>query len=405
MNDSTPPVPLAYHRDLAKHFRDAEPGLWAWFASSRQRSEEAEALRLDLLKSTYRLDSLAHPTLFALVDELRESMGVVGTVSIYQAHSGEGINASLAYLPNEAHIVFAGPVLTVLSAEELKALLAHELAHFLLFEGWEGAYLTTADLIRGLAGDASAGREFVETVRLWSLYTELFADRWALRATGDLGVAVRTLVKAQTGLADVNADSYLRQAADIFRAGPVKANQLTHPELYIRARALELWASQGGAAEAEIERLIQGQLSVERLDVLAQRRAADLTRSIIAAILAPAWLRTEANLAHARQFFPDFEADAKRTGDIAAALQDGDDSLRDYGCFLLLDFATADRELGDTALAVSILAARDWGIDTRFVELAQKELGLTKKAWARLEKDATDLVKQAISAADSEASA
>ena len=43
----------------------------------------------------------------------------------------------------------------------------------------------------------------------------------------------------ETGLSEVSAESYLRQADEIFSAGRTQANQLTHPEPYIRARALK----------------------------------------------------------------------------------------------------------------------------------------------------------------------
>lgn len=392
-------APLAYHRRLVEYLQNQEKELWKWFAASGRRVDEAESLRLELLKSTYRLDSEGHPALFQLLNELHSLLGISGAISIYQTQIGEGFNASLSYLPGEAHIVLAGPVLTLLSAEELRALLAHELAHYLLFSGWEGDFLIASDVIRGLANDGAAGPEYVETARLWNLHTELFCDRWALAATGDLGAAVRTLVKAQTGLAEVNAESYLRQAADIFRAGPIKSGQFTHPELYIRARALELWHMQGEAAEPEIERLIQGPLNLQQLDVLAQRTASELTAAMLDEILRPEWMRTDANLAHARQFFPDFETRTIPTLDVGGAIKIADRSVADYACFVLLDFASVDRELGDASIAATMLQAKTWGIDERFTELAHKELGWTKKSWARLVKDADNLVKEAARAA------
>jgi hypothetical protein len=388
-------APLPYHRRIADHLRTQEMELWGWFASSERRAEDAENLRLELLKSTYRLDADGHPALFQLVKELHSLLGVAGTVSIYQLQIGEGFNASLSFLPGEAHIVLAGPVLTLLSTDELRALLAHELAHYVLLSEWDREFLIASDVIRGLSNDAAAAPEYVETARLWNLYTELFCDRWALSATDDLGAAVRTLVKAQTGLADVNAESYLRQAADIFRAGPIKAGQFTHPELYIRARALEMWRDQRESAEPDIERLIQGPLNLQQLDILAQRSASDLTVAMLCEILKPMWMRTETNFAHARQFFPDIETRKVPTLDVGNALKLVDKSVVDYACFLLLDFASVDRELGDTAVAASLLQSRAWEIEDRFAELAQKELSWTKKSWTRLVKDADNLVKDA----------
>ena len=388
-------APLAYHRRLAEHLQKQEKDLWRWFASSERRAEEAENLRLELLKSTYRLDADGHPALFQIVNQLQSLLSISGSISVYQLQIGEGFNASLSFLPGEAHVMLAGPVLRLLSADELRALLAHELAHYLLLSEWNGVFLIASDVIRGLANDRTAGPEYVETARLWNLYTELFCDRWALAATGDLGAAVRTLVKAQTGLAEVNAESYLRQAADILRALPIKAGEFTHPELYIRALALERWHHQREAAEPEIERLIQGPLTLQQLDLLAQRSASDLTATMLQEILRPEWLQTDAMVAHARQFFPDIETRTAPALDVGAALQAADKSVVDYACFVLLDFASVDPELGDAAVAASLLQAKAWGIDQRFADVAQKELGWTKKLWSQLVKDAEDLVRQA----------
>ena len=139
-------APLAYHRRLVEHFQKTEKGLWQWFASSERRADEAESLRLELLKSTYRLDADAYPALFQAAGELQTLLGMSATISIYQMQIGEGFNASLSFLPGVAHIVLAGPVLTLLSAEELTALLAHELAHYLLFSGWDGEFLVASAL-------------------------------------------------------------------------------------------------------------------------------------------------------------------------------------------------------------------------------------------------------------------
>ncbi len=89
---------------------------------------------------------------------------------------------------------------------------------------------------------------------------------------------MRALIKIETGLNEVSAESYLRQAEEIFAKSNVQAEQISHPEPYIRARALRLWADRGNEAHAEIERMIEGGLNLHRLDLLGQKRAAELTR-------------------------------------------------------------------------------------------------------------------------------
>ena len=96
-----------------------------------------------------------------------------------------------------------------------------------------------------MAGDANADPLHVESARLCDLYTEVFADRGSLLAAGSAADAIAALLKVETGLAEVCAESYLRQADEIFAQASPRAEQLTHPEAFIRARALALWESKG----------------------------------------------------------------------------------------------------------------------------------------------------------------
>src|SRR5437879_1944489 len=93
------PAPTPYHHAIVAHLQTGEPGLWSWFASTRKRLEEADAVRLDLLKSAYRLESQAQPKLYDLANAVRERLGLGCTVTLYQAQTGSALNAALAYLP------------------------------------------------------------------------------------------------------------------------------------------------------------------------------------------------------------------------------------------------------------------------------------------------------------------
>jgi Zn-dependent protease with chaperone function len=385
----TDPKPLPYHRAIVSHLRDTEPGLWNWFASTRKRLEELETVRLDLLKSTYRLEPQAQPKLYELAEAVRERIGLTCSVTLYQAQTGTALNASLAYLPGEAHLIFAGPLANVLTESELHAVLAHELAHFLLYEASDGDYLIASDLLRALGADPAAGPVASESARLYSLWTEIYADRWAYCLCGDMTSAIAALIKTDTGLHEVSAESYLRQADEIFAKACTATIGITHPEPYIRARALRLWA-EGDEAQAQIERMIEGGLNLHRLDLLGQARAAHLTKRFLQTLLRPRWFQTEATFAHVKRFFADFtiEPDAMDDSALEPELYRGDSSFRDYFCYLMLDFVTVDRDLGDAAVAASIVLARRLGIDERFAELAQKELTITKKAFAKIDKEA-----------------
>ena len=224
----------------------------------------------------------------------------------------------------------------------------------------------------------------------YGLWTEIYADRWAYHLCGELTSAIAALIKIETGLNAVSAESYLRQADEILSKSSAVTTGVSHPESYIRARALRLWTEQGNDAQIEIERMIEGGLNLHRLDFLGQARAADLTLQFLQTLLSPRWYQTEAVVAHAKRFFADFafERGAINNTSLKSELDRGDSSLRDYFCYLMLDFATVDRDLGDVALSACIVLARRLDIDKRFAELAQKELTMGKKAFAKIDKEA-----------------
>ena len=395
------PEPLPYHTAIVQYLQAEEPGLWKWFASTRKREEGADTVRLDLLKSTYRLESALHPNLYETAKEICARMGLNCTLTFYQAQSGNALNAALAYLPGEAHVILAGPLAEALSPQELRAVLAHELAHFHLFDAWQGDYFLAAELLRSLSADVSAGPAYFESARLYSLWTEAYADRWACHLCGDVTAAISALIKIETGLSEVSAESYLRQADEIFAKSRVQTNQVTHPESYIRARALKLWAEQGDSAQDEIERMIEGPLHMGQLDLLGQKKLAERTRDFLQTLLAPAWFHTEPVLGHAKRFFPDFEPNGATTGEtsLKGELTNGDPSMRDYFCYLMLDFVTVDRDLSEVALAAALVLSRRLGLKERFAELVQQELSLGKKAFAKIDKDAESLLARTEAAA------
>lgn len=392
--------PLPYHRDTVAYLKEREADLWSWFSSTGFLDEHAKSVRLELLKNAYRFDRAEHGDLYAAVDEVTGRLGLAAPVIVYQAQNAPAMNAYLAYIPGEAHVVFEGPVRDTLNDDELRATLAHELTHYLLWEK-DGRELLIADqALAAMANHPRAEPSHIESARLFRLYLEVHADRGALAVLRDPLAAVASLVKVQTGLADVSAESYLRQAEEIFSQTEVKTEELTHPESYIRARALQLWAGQGEAADAEVARMIEGPLDLGRLTLLGQVRLTALTRRVLARFLKPAWLRTTARLAHARLFFPDLDPDAD-AGELEMP-EPAAPSIADYLGYLLLDMASADHADDEAVLAAALQAAEELGATAPFLKGAADDLGVSKRAIARLKKNAADIVAGAANAAPPE---
>ena len=292
--------PLPYHEALRDYLKEEEPAVWHWYASNKVRGEQAETVRFDLLKSTYRVERESQPGLYATAEEVAKRLGLDVPITLYQAQNPHGLNASLAYVPGEVHIVLHGPVSAKLTAAEFRALLGHELCHFLLWRSWEGEYMVAEQILAALTHDPAADACHFASARLVSLYNEVFCDRGSLLIAGDPLVVIATLLKVETQLDEVNPESYLRQAEEIFGRGAAKTEGLSHPEAFIRARAVKLWADGDHEADRKIQEMLEGLAALNNLDLLAQRRVAGLTRRVLDVLLSYGWMQTEPVLAHAR---------------------------------------------------------------------------------------------------------
>ncbi|MAT72636.1 MAG: hypothetical protein CMJ58_24415 [Planctomycetaceae bacterium] len=392
-----PRQPLPYHFAIRDYLKNEESQIWEWYASNRVRAEQNEAIRFDLLKSTYRIDRDAQPALYDMADKVAKSLGMEVPVTLYQAQNPQGLNASLAYIPDEAHVVLHGPIASRLTEPELRALLAHELGHLLLHSRWGGDLLVAEQVLAAMTHDRDADTPHFASARLFGLYTEVFCDRIALDVSGSPLEVISMLVKIATDLDEVNPESYLKQAAEILGKGPIKTAGLSHPEAYIRAHVLQLWHEQAVEANARIAELIEGPPALDELDLTAQVRVMGVTRRLIDAMLAPKWLQTDVILAHARLFFEEY---APADNDIAIEslredIQQSDQPLRDYYCYVLLDFASADRELEEAPLAQAIGVADAVGLDDGFLSIAAKELKLRKKQVEKISADRERIVAAA----------
>lgn len=389
--------PLPFHRELVAWLQENEREQWAWFSSTEFMAEHAATTRLELLKSCYRFERADHGDLYTLAEDVRGRLGLGAPVTLYQAQAAQAMNASLCYVPGEVHLVLEGPLRATLSEDELRTILAHELMHYLLWSRGDGAMLVADQMLSAMAGHSRGEPSHVETARLFRLYLEIHCDRAALAVCPDPLVGVSALVKVQTGLADAQGESYLRQSEEIFGAAEVKTEGLTHPESFVRARALKLWADRGPAAEEEISRMVEGPLDLGALSLLGQERLTRLTRRLLEEFFAVAWLRTEALVAHARLFFPDFEPagrlaetnPASRPQSLGAGT--ATEATRKYLCFVLLDLATVDRSLEQQPLGAALRLATALGLEDEFLSVATEELTLSKRALGKLRKDAARL--------------
>jgi len=374
---------------MARYLESHEPQLWLWFGSAQAHGEYTESLRLALLKQTYRLDADAHPELAARAAAAGQALGLGCPITLYQASQAVGANAALFFAPGEAHIVLSGPLIATLTPAEMQAVFGHELAHYQLWQHEGGRYLVAERLLAGIAANPRASASHQESARRFRLFTEIFADRGALAAAPDLPTVVAALVKAETGLHEVSGASYLKQADEIFAQSSVKTEGLDHPETFIRARALRLWSEGGTGVDEQVAAMIRGRDRLEELDLLEQVELTETTRSLLEQLLSPPWFRTEATLASARIFFPDFDPAAEEGAAGIDRLAPAARRFPDYFGYLLLDFAVADPDLEDLPLAAAWMWAERLEIGAAFEKIAVRELRLKPRELKRLKQEAT----------------
>ncbi|RYZ56445.1 MAG: peptidase M48 [Sphingobacteriales bacterium] len=352
--------------------------------------------KISLLKSTYQFDRTGHPVLFQQLDTAKEALGLTIPIFVYQAENAGEMNASIVYVNSEAHIVFTGKLLDTLSPEELLAILGHELSHILLYQQESGDVEVVDRIVSAIGSHQDATPAHYETARLFRLYTEIYCDRGAHLVTKDHRPIISSLVKIATGLQTVNADSFVQQAEEVFANNAMtKTSGLSHPENFIRARALWLWHNKGPEAEGEIQRMIEGDTGVDELDLFKQLRITEITRKVLLALTQEEWFRTPPVLALACQYFGKFQLEeVEAPSIIGASTELLTSSLKEYLGYVLYDFATADKQLGDAGMGRCFQMADELKIADAFAAAVKKEQKLTDKKVSTLRKSALKAYQQ-----------
>jgi hypothetical protein len=237
-------------------------------------------------------------------------------------------------------------------------------------------------IITAIANNHHSEAAHYETARLYRLYTEIFCDRGAYSVLQETGPVITGLVKAATGLDRVSAESYAKQAEEIFAAdSAIKTSSISHPENYIRARALQLWHEQNENAEETITKMIEGMTDIDQLDIFKQKELAEMTRSFLQLFLKPKWMQTTMLMSLAKSYFTDFTLDENilLTPAFAEKVAAMHSSSKDYLCYVLLDFVLADPALEEIPFGWAFRFSEDLLLKETFDAIVKKELRYSDK--------------------------
>ncbi|ABG59427.1 M48 family metalloprotease [Cytophaga hutchinsonii] len=372
---------LSYHQKVLDHFKH-QTKTWDFFTASQNKDEQLNQYKTELLKNTYKFDPEKDTSIYEKVAKSKQVLGLDINVYVYQAQYSDELNASVGFVNNEAHIVFSGQIIQLLDDDELLTVIAHELSHIKLYTMQGGDPEVAARIITAISNNYDSESSYMETARLFRLYTEIFCDRGAYEVQGSTGPVITSLVKTATGLKQVNAESYIKQAEEIFSADQqLKAASISHPENFIRARAIHLWHEKKEAAEEEIIRMIEGVTDIDALDIFKQKELAACTRQFLQLYLKPNWFRSTLVVSQAKQYFVDFSWDDKIILEetFITRMEKAHESVKNYFSYVLLDFALLDSTLEEIPFGWAFQFAEDIDIKETFDAVVKKELNLSDK--------------------------
>ena len=387
-------APFPYHLELKKHCKERKK-TWDWFATNDNKTKQVESFKSSLLKNTYRLDVNSHKNLYDLVDEICGKLNLNAKVTLYQEHNSLQMNAGISVIEDEAHIVFSGSIISLLSEDEMKALLAHELCHYLFYKIENEEFEITQRIVLAMANNQSSENSMIETARIFQLYLELFCDQGALKVCGTYEPVIQMLVKINTSLKEVNATSYLTQAKEIITADEKATERETHPESYIRSLALYYATEKPDSFVAEIKKLIEGNLDINCLDLFSQKEMLKHSIDFIYFITKPNWMQTGKVQNLAKQYLVNNKNKKHPTAqEFAELLETSSASVKNYLCYVLLDFAKVDSDMEGVALGHCFELSEIFGIKDEFEKIVKKEFKLSARDFKSLQAKVTQEVAE-----------
>ncbi len=374
---------MNYHQKVRDYFKQQKK-TWDYFNKATNKENQLLEFKNELLKNTYKFDPVTENFIYDNVAIAKEKLGLKDLpVTVYQSqHSDDLLNASIIYLNKEAHIVFSGSITKLLDHEELLVVLSHELSHVKLFAIQDGELEVADRIITSIANNYTSEPAYYETARLYRLYTEIFCDRGAYQVIGKMEPIITSLVKISTGLDKINAANYLKQANEIFNNDQaIKTEGFTHPENFIRARAIQLWHEKKELAEDEITKMIEGIVDIDKLDIFKQKQLTHTTLNFLQLFLKPKWIQTTLVLSQAKQYFPDFviNKDILLTEQFIDSTSKSHSSVKEYLGYLLLDFALLDASLEEIPMGWSFQFAEDVLLKNEYDAIIKKELKFSDK--------------------------
>lgn len=387
--------PFPFQYQLRDYFKN-QAKTWAWFLDKNVQKEQIESFKTDLLKNAYRIDPETEPEWYSLLEKAKEKLNLSLPVTLYQSQQVDNLNGAIVSFENEAHLILSGSILKLLNHDEILALFGHELSHIHLNSIENGDFEVTNRIINAIANDYKSELFYHETARIFQLFTELYCDLGALKVTGSLENVITTLVKIETGLDKVSAESYLKQADEILKRIEAGSSGESHPEIYIRAKSLALLWEYNPENVSKVEEVVKGKLDLQLLTLFSKKEVYGITKNLVDIFTKPKWMQSEQNIILYKQYFAQYNPnrDLILDADFKAKINNSKDNLKNYYAYVLFDFSMADTELKEIAIGHALDVSEQLELDSFLKTIIKKEHKLTEKSFKDFCKKCTVALNQ-----------
>jgi hypothetical protein len=211
----------------------------------------------------------------------------------------------------------------------------------------------------------------------------LYCDFAAIKATGNIQDLITSLVKLNTGLEQVSAESYLKQADEILKRIESGSTGISHPEIYIRAKSLQLLHENFEENIGKVELLVYGKMDLHRLDIFSKKVVFEITKNLIDLVIKPKWMQSEHAKVLYKQYFKSYQPKTDWVIDDAfkAHFSNLHETTKNYLGYVMYDFAMFDKEITEPALGRILDLAEQLELEKQLKEIIKKEQKLSEKAF------------------------
>jgi len=191
-----------------------------------------------LLTSSMQIKNDLFPKIYQSINEVKEILQLDDIYNFYVNPDNSSANAYCKVMPrsDRADIIFTSRLIELLDVNELKYIVAHEIAHH-----------QYQHYLYPNPKDAENQLRYFNLVNLQK-NAEISADRLGFTVLGDLEQTMKAMIKISSGLSSehikYNFDKFMNQLEDLkkLESNPYLMNS-SHPSIFTRAQAV-LWFSQ-----------------------------------------------------------------------------------------------------------------------------------------------------------------